>query len=726
MRKLLFILFSIPFLLNAQYSTSFTQLSPTAITDLPRPEAALADYFNRTPVINFPNPAVNSHGTVLYFRMTADEWSKGTNGFDAFINQAISHRQTVCFRIYTIDDGYGGNTVSGARMAYPIAWHNTMQGEANPDFMISATTPVWWPNYNSTSYLANWRALMVSVAAHINNTNGTGGIPFRNVITTMDVGGIYIYGEGQPYVNSAGNSWSYPTGTTPTLASLKEVVNAQIDNFPNIPLIGNINFLNTNSLLPSGFGSFYLTTSNGWGPLGMRWDHLCDLGTYTFEYTNKTTVENGVNFKTEEANRWKVAPVFAEPQQFNFDGAGQCSYYHVPTEVATYHPSWIENANNIMNGATVPTCTADIFRAMGSLMGPRFTINSLIMTDSLIKNGNWQCQLNVSNIGNCPSYAVWNVTYEFWQGGTIKFSFPSTWNMKMFLPGNQTIIDNHIMPATVSGIYNVQISVNDPTAYKPRMPLQINTRQADGSYLLRSAIGVATQGSNPPPPPPPPPPNQPPVVFAGSDQTDSLPKNVDTLQGIVSDPNGDAVTVLWTQLSGPNTATMVSSTALLNRITGLIEGTYVFRLTGNDGHGGITSDDVTVFVFDVTIPTPPPPPPPVYAPPTITAGRDTFTTLPKDSILIQGFVTHKDTAIQSVQWLKFSGTGGTIVSPTDSTTRIRGLTKGFYTYRFIVTDKAGNIVDDYMTIQVLPATPDDPPPLPIQSENPKVFATKSQ
>lgn len=748
MKFLVTILLFFSFYASGQYSASFTQLSPTASNDPLRPGTGLADYFNKTPVINYPNPAVNSHGTVKYFRMTADELSKGFSGFDAFMNQAISRRQEVGFRIYPIDDSYGGNTVGGGRMAYPIAWHNTMQGEANPDFLISATTPTWWPNYNSTTFQANWRALMVSLKNHINSTSNSGFL-YKNVITSMDIGGIYIYGEGQPYVNSAGNSWSYPTGTTPTLASLKEIVQAQIDNFPDIPLIGNINFLNTNSLLPSGFGSFYLNASNAWGPLGMRWDHACDLGTFTFEYTNKSTVENGVNFKTEEGRRWMVAPVFGEPQQFNFAAAGQCDYYHVPTEAQTYHASWIENADNIENigggsGATVPTCTADLFRATASAMGYRFTILSLIMSDSLIKNGNWQNQMIISNIGNAPCYGDWTVNYEFWQGGVIKFSFPSTFNPKLFLPGTQTVIDNHIMPATVSGIYNIQLSISDPNGYKIRMPLQINTRQADGSYLLRSAIGVATQGSNPPPPPPPPP-NQPPVVFAGSDQTDSLPKNVDTLQGIVSDPNGDALTLSWTQLSGPNTATMVSPTAILNRITGLIEGTYVFRLTANDGKGGITSDDVTVFVFNVTTPPPPPPPPPVYAPPTVvvfggSGNGDTTIFAPSDSAYLRASITDTsltaahDTSIQSKQWFKLSGTGGVITSSTSLVTKVTGLipignSPQTYQFYIVVTDKAGNIVNrnfQPVRITVIPLnnTPPPPPPIP---DAPKVFTDlKSQ
>jgi len=94
---------------------------------------------------------------------------------------------------------------------------------------------------------------------------------------------------------------------------------------------------------------------------------------------------------------------------------------------------------------------------------------------------------------------------------------------------------------------------------------------------------------------PPPPPNQPPTANAGPDQTINLPAMSVTLSGSGSDPDGSIVSYSWTKVSGiggnitsPNTASTT--------VTGLIIGTYVFRLTVTDNNGATNTDDVTISV----------------------------------------------------------------------------------------------------------------------------------
>lgn len=52
----------------------------------------------------------------------------------------------------------------------------------------------------------------------------------------------------------------------------------------------------------------------------------------------------------------------------------------------------------------------------------------------------------------------------------------------------------------------------------------------------------------------------------------------------------------WSQISGPNTATIGSSTLANSLISGLITGTYVFRVAVTNHHGDTTTDDVTLYV----------------------------------------------------------------------------------------------------------------------------------
>lgn len=63
---------------------------------------------------------------------------------------------------------------------------------------------------------------------------------------------------------------------------------------------------------------------------------------------------------------------------------------------------------------------------------------------------------------------------------------------------------------------------------------------------------------------------------------------------------GGAATGLWTQVSGPFPATIISNESPSTDVSGLVVGTYVFSWTVNNGPCGITSDEVMVVVNDPT------------------------------------------------------------------------------------------------------------------------------
>jgi len=102
-----------------------------------------------------------------------------------------------------------------------------------------------------------------------------------------------------------------------------------------------------------------------------------------------------------------------------------------------------------------------------------------------------------------------------------------------------------------------------------------------------------------------PPINQPPSVSAGSNQTITLP-NVASLDGTVTDdglPSG-TVTTTWSKVSGSGTVTFGNASAVDTTATFSQAGTYVLRLTANDGLLQ-AFDDMTVTVT-VATPTEPP------------------------------------------------------------------------------------------------------------------------
>ena len=92
--------------------------------------------------------------------------------------------------------------------------------------------------------------------------------------------------------------------------------------------------------------------------------------------------------------------------------------------------------------------------------------------------------------------------------------------------------------------------------------------------------------------------NQAPIGNAGPDQTVILP-NAATLDGTVADdgrpyPPG-AVTTTWEKVTGFGTVTFGNPNAVDTTAQFSVEGTYVLRLTANDGQASV-ADDITVTV----------------------------------------------------------------------------------------------------------------------------------
>ena len=89
--------------------------------------------------------------------------------------------------------------------------------------------------------------------------------------------------------------------------------------------------------------------------------------------------------------------------------------------------------------------------------------------------------------------------------------------------------------------------------------------------------------------------NQPPVVNAGADINLTIGTTTVTLHGTGSDPEGNAVTYSWTQISGPAVSISGANTANA-ALSGLANGnTYIFQLTVSDGTLNAT-DNVSVAV----------------------------------------------------------------------------------------------------------------------------------
>jgi Secretion system C-terminal sorting domain len=215
-----------------------------------------------------------------------------------------------------------------------------------------------------------------------------------------------------------------------------------------------------------------------------------------------------------------------------------------------------------------------------------------------------------------------------------------------------------------------------------------------------------------------------PTASAGSAQTVTLPTNTVNLSGTAQSSTTSTVnTTSWTQVSGPNTATIGNLvTSILSSVTsavsslvgtasekvsatvsGLVAGTYTFQLTVKDADGLSNTSTVTVVV-DAAAPPPPPPPPPV--PPTVSAGSGKAITLPASTATLTGTaVGNAGATIASVAWAEQSGPAtATIASASSLSPIVSGMTKaGSYIFTLKATDSKGETTSGSVTVTVDPA-----------------------
>ena len=84
-----------------------------------------------------------------------------------------------------------------------------------------------------------------------------------------------------------------------------------------------------------------------------------------------------------------------------------------------------------------------------------------------------------------------------------------------------------------------------------------------------------------------------PVVDAGADATAN--SSTKALNATVTAATGKTIaSTLWTKVSGPSGSAFADATAVDTNATGLVTGTYVFKLTATDSEGTTASDTITI------------------------------------------------------------------------------------------------------------------------------------
>ncbi|MEI8086986.1 MAG: hypothetical protein WCG93_12300 [Paludibacter sp.] len=149
---------------------------------------------------------------------------------------------------------------------------------------------------------------------------------------------------------------------------------------------------------------------------------------------------------------------------------------------------------------------------------------------------------------------------------------------------------------------------------------------------------------------------------AGVDQTVCNVSTVTLAGNTISTGTGT-----WSQVSGPNTATITSANSPASTLTGMITGTYVYRWTASNGACTPLTDDVTIVNL--------------VAPTASNAGSDF------SACLYTPFNLAANTASSGTGlWTQISGNSISFTDATSPTTTITGATSGSYTFRWTITN----------------------------------------
>jgi hypothetical protein len=316
----------------------------------------------------------------------------------------------------------------------------------------------WVPDYNSEAYLSKLETLLKAINQMIQTTSYK-GIAYKNVVNEWDIRGYGSWGEGNK-VDADGT-------VTPTATTLKRIIQAHINAFPDIQLVGMCAYFDGGRLdvlnIPAEVGYLLLTAKNNVGLIGWRRDSYGDKGTYLNDLLENSSITfNGLSFKNEIVNRWKYAPVRGESVGFGNDPLV------FPKQLRTYHAGSFGNGNFYL---TPTTAQLDSLKRAAKDAGYRLTLTGGTVTTGSTTT----IALTWSNVDRAPTYDNWDVIYQV-SGVTIG---KSSFKPRLFT-GTTTVSD------TFNNVPKGQLTVTvvDPSGYRQPMTLGISGQNSNKSYNL--------------------------------------------------------------------------------------------------------------------------------------------------------------------------------------------------------------------------------------------------
>lgn len=171
-------------------------------------------------------------------------------------------------------------------------------------------------------------------------------------------------------------------------------------------------------------------------------------------------------------------------------------------------------------------------------------------------------------------------------------------------------------------------------------------------------------------------PKAPVAAVASNSLAITLPTNSTTLDG--SSSTGTITTYAWSQVSGPSTATLSSSSAAKITASKLVAGTYVFKLTVSNTAGS-SAQQVTVKVNAAS----------VGLPVAVVAATSISMTLPANTATLDGSASSG--TITSYSWAQTSGPSTAKLSSSNAAkVTAASLVAGTYGFNLTVQNSAGS------------------------------------
>ncbi len=424
-------------------------------------------------------PANHPDSGTAYFRWNWRELepTQGQIDFaviDRTIESANAIGETLGFRVMTIaDDSIG----------IPDWLRDITPGTEQP----SAGGSTYWPDYRDPTFQAENQRFVAALADRYDGHPG---------LDHVDIGPVGCWGEWNTACLTDGQGLfdiyepAGPDEQQEIVEAYQTLIDAYTSSFANTPLVmlglgGGGDGLETTVFahaIQNGTG-WRVDCWGDWGIFGDSWNHQID--------SYPTMIEGASGAYASFPDTWQHAPIQLEVCD-TMPGWLERGWTTEAPDGEVYKSfQWaLEQHASVLNAkwTEIPGAYLDALDELLVQNGYRIVVDSLRHPGRVAPGGSLHFAATVSNLGVAPSYHARTFTYRL-RSGDLTTTFPSTADIRRWLPGSVEVVDDFSVPAEFpSGTYQVDLAILDRPGENPTtnaldpIRLGIAGRRADGWY----------------------------------------------------------------------------------------------------------------------------------------------------------------------------------------------------------------------------------------------------